>query len=127
MKISLLALPPSGNKYQRAHWAVKKQLRHRFAWAFRMEMELCGCRPKPKEEIGKVALGITVYRKGRRYDEDNFIGGLKPLIDGMRDAGYLRNDSPRWLVYDPRPVQILAKEDRLEIDIRELKEPGKKK
>jgi len=85
-----------------------------------MEMELCSCRPKPKEQIGKVTLGITVYRKGRRYDEDNFIGGLKPLIDGMRDAGYLRNDSPRWLTLEPRPVQILAKEDRLEIDIREI-------
>jgi hypothetical protein len=92
-----------------------------------MEMELCSRRPKPKEEIGKVTLGITVYRKGRRYDEDNFIGGLKPMIDGIRDAGYLRNDSPVWLAYEPRPKQEPcmpeSEDERVEIEYTELKTP----
>jgi Holliday junction resolvase RusA-like endonuclease len=101
------------------HWGAKRDLRERFAWTFRMEMGLCGRFPKPKKEIGKVTLGITVYREGRRYDEDNFIGGLKPMIDGIRDAGYLRNDSPVWLAYDPKPKQEKG-EPRVEIDIKEV-------
>lgn len=41
---------------------------------------------------------ITVFwGKGRRFfDDDNLAGGLKPLIDAMRDIELIRNDTPRW-------------------------------
>ena len=122
MKITLLTLPPSGNVFKRMHWAAVRDLRARFAWSFRMEAELCGKRPSLPQYLGKVRLGIRVYRKGRRYDEDGFIGGLKPMIDGMRDAGYLRNDSPVWLELEPRPEQVKcgADEERVEIEYTEI-------
>ena len=123
MKITLLILPPSANVYQRMHWAAKKRLRNSFAVAFRMEATLCGLWPRAAYDIWRVRLGIKVFRKGRKYDEDNFTGGLKPLLDGMRDAGYLRNDSPVWLELEPRPEQVKCGEgeERTEIEYLELK------
>ena len=44
-------------------------------------------------------------------------------MDGMRDAGYLRNDSPVWLELEPRPEQVKCGEgeERVEIEYLELK------
>jgi hypothetical protein len=93
-----------------------------------MNAQLCGFDSRPKEQIGKVRLGIRVFRAGRRYDPDNAIAGLKPLLDGMRDAGYLRNDSPVWLELEPRPEQVKCgkDEERTEIEYTEI-EPASRK
>jgi hypothetical protein len=120
--IALVTVPPSGSVYHRLHWAVKRELRTGFAWEFRCNAELCGLRPRAAHDIPRVRLGIRAYRNGRRYDEENFMAGLKPLLDGMRDAGYLRNDSPVWLELEPRPEQLKCgpDSDRVEIDYTEL-------
>jgi hypothetical protein len=41
---------------------------------------------------------ITRYYSGdfRAYDEENFIGGCKPLIDVLRAYGVLQNDNKAW-------------------------------
>jgi Holliday junction resolvase RusA-like endonuclease len=128
MKITLLTLPPSGSVYSRLHFGAKARLRKRFGWTFRMEAQLCGFDSRPKEQIGKVRLGIKVFRAGRRYDPDNAVSGLKPLFDGMRDAGYLRNDSPVWLELKPWPEQVKcdADSERVEIEYTEIEHEKEK-
>ena len=45
--------------------------------------------------------GIHVRRyvssKGHLMDRDNFWGGLKPLVDCLKEQGIFIDDSPRWL------------------------------
>lgn len=95
--IRIEAVPPSANKYQRMHWAVKKKLRTRFhAELFVASLES----GKFGYPHAKMRVQINVHSKGataRRLDPDNLWGGCKPLIDAMRDVGLIRNDSPKWL------------------------------
>ena len=43
------------------------------------------------------AIGIRQYRE-RLLDRDNFVGGLKPLIDALRDNRMIFNDDPDHLI-----------------------------
>lgn len=41
---------------------------------------------------------VTVTRIGKRsLDHDNFIGGLKPLLDGLKDHGLIMDDDAQHL------------------------------
>lgn len=41
---------------------------------------------------------ITVVRYGKRYlDHDNFVGGLKPILDAMTTCGLIKDDDMKWL------------------------------
>lgn len=88
---------PSTNQLERMHWGAKKQIRQRFARSILYSLHAAGWRrPAQIEDVPKMRLTVRLYRK-RLYDQDNAVGGLKPMIDGMRDIGALRNDSPTWL------------------------------
>jgi hypothetical protein len=52
-------------------------------------------RPQPREEKSpqRTVLRIT-RRSSRMLDADNFAGGCKPLIDQVRYAGLIPDDSP---------------------------------
>lgn len=41
----------------------------------------------------------------RKRDADNPVATLKPLCDGLADAGLVPDDTPEWM--DKRPVQII--------------------
>lgn len=55
---------------------------------------ICG-RPKVPCKA-KRRLEIITSRK-RRLDPDNAVASLKPVIDALKRAGWIRNDSPKWL------------------------------
>jgi len=94
MKLTIMSLPPSTNQLERMHWAVKKRLRRSVA------QELTAAIHDQDEPFVPATtrrrVTIRVYRP-RRFDPDNAIGGLKVLLDAMRDVGLLKNDSPKWL------------------------------
>jgi len=52
--------------------------------------------PRYDEPQGKVRVTITVYR-GRRQDPDNVGGSLKPVLDALKDCGWIVDDSPKWI------------------------------
>ena len=50
---------------------------------------------------------VREYPKGkRRYDRGNLVGGCKPLLDAMTEAGLLVDDKEKWLEdhYEQRPA-----------------------
>jgi hypothetical protein len=98
IKITILTPPISGSKYNRSHWAIKKDLRQKYAWELLAALSGTSWEPKPKKETPRMEARITIFwGKGQRmFDDDNLAGGLKPLIDAMRDIVLIRNDSPRW-------------------------------
>jgi hypothetical protein len=56
----------------------------------------------------KAKLQLTlIWPSSKRVleDHDNLLGRLKPVVDGLRDAHVLVNDSPAWLEY-PAPIQV---------------------
>ena len=45
----------------------------------------------------KKKMRITYQRHGCRIlDQDNYIGGTKPLTDAIKDLGLIVDDSPEW-------------------------------
>jgi len=38
-----------------------------------------------------------IVRRGRMIDQDNAIGGSKPLRDGIFNDGLTPDDSPKWV------------------------------
>lgn len=116
IRLELDLLPPSLTTYLRLHWAQKKKWRQDFAWALRAALSEAGLElpdpPAPKKRVR-----VTVHRI-RLYDEDNLKGGCKPLWDGMRDIGLIRNDTPRWLRTEVEQKQ--SRSPRTEIEIEEI-------
>jgi len=44
--------------------------------------------------------GITLWRL-QRFDPDNLVAAVKPILDAMRRIGYLKNDNETWLHLSP--------------------------
>ena len=113
IRLMLPWVPPSLNKYLRMHWAEKARLRGRIGREIAATMIDFGYEiPK-----GKVIVRIALFHP-RLFDDDNATGACKPLLDGMRDAGLIRNDSPTWM-----RLEVSQKRDnknpRTEIEIEE--------
>lgn len=130
IRLTILTLPISGSKYTRTHPAIRKDLRQRYAWELLAVLSETTWEKKPKEEIPPMQARITVFwGKGQRsFDDDNMAEGLKPLIDGMRDIGLIRNDSRPWFRLIPTPDQQRdPKRPRVEIELEEIARPKRRK
>lgn len=87
-KYEIPEIPPSLNTYAGRNnvWQYRSDKKH---WA-----ELCDiyCRPRPKKPLEKCTVMIAYYFKTRqRHDPDNYNG--KFILDGLRDAGIIKDDS----------------------------------
>jgi len=61
---------------------------------------------------------LCLTRFGRRLlDEDNLHGGAKPLIDCLKEAGLIHDDSPRWIDLEVKQELAPAGQERTEIEI----------
>jgi len=87
--------PYSLNQLLRQHWSVRRKQKRCWAVLLLVAMNEHGFSPKGKF-APKMRLKLTITRK-RRLDRDNLVGGCKPLIDAIKDAGIIRDDSPGWL------------------------------
>lgn len=87
---SIPILPKSLNRYMgrensREYRAEKK------TWAQIVDVY---CRPKPPRPLEKARVTLTFrFPDSRRRDPDNYIGGSKPLMDGLVRAGIIKDDS----------------------------------
>lgn len=131
MKI-LLVLPvimPSLNKQLRSHWAARKRLKDNAAWHVRASMG----RYKIDHRDRFANVSITVYSNApkvaggrvRVLDRDNLIGGQKPLVDAMKQAGILKDDSPKWaaIAYVERRDPVESPRTEIEVSYKAIS-PG---
>lgn len=73
---------------------------------------------KPKEPLKKFKLSAHRY-SSKTLDYDNFIGSLKPVIDGLRLAGVIYDDS--WgYIQSIATQQTISKEKKLVIKVEEV-------
>lgn len=111
-------LTPSLNKLIRLHWRERQKLQQAWDWEVKVAMR------ETYQEITfdhpKRNVRIISYRK-RISDEDNFVGGLKPLIDALVHNHLLVDDSNKFMTLDPRQERDL-KIQRTEVIITEVKQ-----
>lgn len=88
---------------QRLHWADKgrtvKAWRYAAAW--------CAVQFAPRPwPASLVAVSLEVRGAGRR-DPHNWFPTVKPIIDGLVDAGVWPDDTPQWVTtLEPRLVPV---------------------
>lgn len=115
--VPLAKLPPSPNSARTLHWAEKARqtkVARQLAWAagYGALSDFTGKRigQAPRlillQELDrKMSVKIVVIypqaRSGPMTDPDSALARLKPLIDGLVDAGCLRGDGPADVSYEP--------------------------
>lgn len=92
---------PSLNQLLRLHWAARAKLKKQCALMWQIH---AGALPKPyttgpwprKQTLTIIRVG------GKAMDVDNLHGAVKPLVDAIKDRGWLVDDSPTWCELDVR-------------------------
>lgn len=86
------ALTISQNKLNKLHWsAVRGRGGYRDEWYWHVKLAI-GTHNKPREEF----CYVRIVRIAKRHlDQDNFIGGCKYLLDGLREFGHIKDDSTK--------------------------------
>lgn len=99
----------------RIHWAAKARITSSVR---RTTSRLC----KPLGAANQIQVTLTYIPKdSRRRDADNLVATLKPICDGIVDAGVVTDDDPAHMIKD-MPVIAAAdpKDPRLELTITVL-------
>ena len=82
---------PSLNKLLKWHWSKKTKKRKFYQLLIRNEMNRVGYKKVKKNEFCSLEITTSVQRK---YDYDNLVGGMKPLLDALRKEGFIYDDNP---------------------------------
>jgi len=95
LKLIIPRVTPSLNEWQRKHWRSRKKINETWQWEIfiaYMQKE----RSEQGQAINKKEITVISCRK-QLCDPDNFIGGLKPLIDALKNNKLIVDDSPEWI------------------------------
>lgn len=112
------ALPPNHNDWDRMHWTKRKIFKDQ--WLVYMQQFRNETAWFPEDMLPLKECGV-VWRMfvGRRRDWDNCGGMLKPVLDGMKTAELVVNDSPvciLWLDHE----QFFKEKEREEYSQMEI-------
>lgn len=83
---------------QRKHWTWTAK--HKRAWREAAYWAACEWRSKPKQRrLSNLAVVTCVFpvTTNRRRDPHNYFPTLKPIIDGLTDAGLWPDDTPEYV------------------------------
>ena len=99
--ITVPTIPPSANELRRkyrnpfAYRRMRQQWEHALAYGV-----LCARHRRELIEQAKAGkrmrVEIAVYHRGT-FDEDNMVAALKPILDGLKNVGYIQDDSAPFL------------------------------
>jgi hypothetical protein len=121
MKILIPGMvPPSPNELRRKYRSPFAYRRLRDTWQQAI-VGLTG--PSDRTMLrnygqkSRMTVQLTIHN-ARRYDEDNLHGCQKPVLDALKNLGYIRDDSPKWLaLLGPIFSPSKRKDKRTEIEI----------
>lgn len=89
MRLPITQNPLSLNK--KMHWATKNKL-------VKQWRTFAGLHANRWPALPHADATLTWFvTDNRRRDEDNMVGLLKPLCDGLVDAGVVPDDTPQWM------------------------------
>ena len=98
--ISIPVLTPSNNELLRMHEFQRPRLKINYMKEIQVAVSEMGMEIKPLRCPVRRRVEIISFRK-RKCDHDNFVGGLKPLIDAIKDLRMIWDDSPEWMELEP--------------------------
>jgi hypothetical protein len=121
MKIVIPGMvPPSPNELRRKyrHPHVYRRLRDTWQQAIvGMTWPSDRTTLRNSGQKSRMIVQLTIHN-ARRYDEDNLQGCQKPVLDALKNLGYIRDDSPRWLtLLSPIYLPSTRKGKRTQIQI----------
>ena len=109
--VPLFELPPSPNRARGMHWAQRGRATKQFrALTHMYALQAIGLSHLPRgwaylssDRPHSCAIEVIypASRSGPLTDPDSALARLKPLIDGLVDAGCLRGDGPNDVAYEP--------------------------
>ena len=111
--------PPGGNALHRMqHWQVRKV---RDEWRQAAFILALDARPGEWAPLDRASVAVYWrFRVRRKRDLDNLVAGLKPLLDGLVDAGVLVDDSSDHLIsLGPLAVEVGARQDETVLVVTE--------
>jgi crossover junction endodeoxyribonuclease RusA len=90
--------PPGPNQTVRWHWGRRAKERRVWRDASAWGARAAYGRSSMAGHHRPVEVAVTFhFRVTRTRDRDNLVASLKPVLDGLVDAGILKDDSPTWL------------------------------
>jgi len=122
IKFEIRPNPRSPNRRERCHWSVRHKEGREIAWKVWVGVLLdVPKRPVPKFEA--VEIHATRYAI-RLMDRDNFIGSLKPVIDGLVKCRVIVDDDPKTVQFGTmEQIKVGSHaEEHLEITVEESHE-----
>lgn len=114
MKLIIPRVTPSNGQLLRMHWRTQRALNKTWAW----EVFIAYMQKEPSEQgqaISKKEVTIISCRK-KLLDKDNFMGGMKPLLDALTSNKLIVDDSPEWVDWEAFQ-ELDIKNPRTEITI----------
>jgi len=106
-------LTPTNNVLLRTHWRERKRLVEEWFWELKMATQALEI---PRPAFGESRRLALISRRCQLADEDNFRGGLKPLLDAMTAAELLFDDGPKFLRLQAAQVKVRRRaEERTEL------------
>lgn len=85
----------------RMHWSDRSPLVAQIRTAVAVQARIKRIALRVPVAIDKRSLRLQLIRgKGQKLlDPDNCVAALKPVVDGLKDAGWIVDDSQKWLEY----------------------------
>ena len=87
-------VPPSPNDLLGYHWRYRTQ--NSKVWRDEVYYALRAAGSKPRKPFLKARVEIDRRSRGV-LDPDNLYGAMKPVIDGLRHAGVIEDDTPEHI------------------------------
>ena len=116
-KIVIKSLTPSLNLLLRMNRWKRMELKENLAWEVFAELQEQNPGYEVITTLRKMKLNIISYRKSF-LDRDNFVGGLKTLIDAIKELRIIYDDSPMFLDLEAeQKIEKKRKNQRTEITI----------
>jgi len=101
--LTLREASPSLNEHIRKHWVHHHRLaRH---WSMLVMEAKSAARIGQPSTPAHAELKVTRFGI-RSLDTDNFVGGLKPLIDALKNHGFIADDDPAHLTLTTAQMRV---------------------
>jgi Holliday junction resolvase RusA-like endonuclease len=98
----------------RAHWSRGAKLKAEYTELIQWHA-IAG---KIKPVQGAANVTVTFYEPNKKRDSDNIIGGgLKYILDGLKAAGIIKDDSQKYVDLTVTPIKTDKSNPRVEIKI----------
>ena len=110
IRVELPHPTPSLNQVRKMHWAAYARLRDQYTMIMRSHVY--------QRLDGLEFRHVTIDRYGSRaLDHDNLVGGAKPLLDALKKAGLIADDSPRCIKVTYRQHKAARRECRTVVTV----------